>query len=50
MPEWPITKATFFDLAVYDSEALGTKLQMFHDSIVLHYTEETWTQWKRNKI
>jgi len=38
MPEWPITKATFVDLAVYDSEALGTKLQIFHDSIVSHDT------------
>ena len=50
MPEWPITKATFFDLAVYDSGALGTKLQIFHDSNVSHYTEETWAQRKPNKI
>ena len=32
------------------SETLGTKLQTFHNSIVLQFPEETWAQRKPNQI
>ena len=31
-------------------EALGLKLQIFHDSIVLQIPEETWAQRKPSQI
>ena len=31
-------------------QALETKLQMFHDSIVSQFPEETWAQRKPNQI
>ena len=33
-----------------DSEGLGTKLQFFHDSIILQFLEESWAQRKPNQI
>ena len=34
----------------HDSEALGLKMQIFHDSIVLQFPEETWAQRKTNQM
>ena len=35
---------------LHDSEALGSKLQIFHDFIVSQFPEETWAQRKPNPI
>lgn len=37
-------------MQICDSEASGTKLQIFHDSIVSQFQEETWAQIKPNQI
>jgi len=34
----------------HDSEALGAKLQIVHDSIVSQFPEVTWAQQKLNQI
>ena len=34
----------------HDSEALGLKMQIFDDSIVLQFPEETWAQRKTNQM
>ena len=45
-PNDQLPKQPFFDLAVYDSEALGTKLQIFHDPIVSKRLEHKENQTK----
>ena len=34
----------------HDSEALRLKMQIFHDSIVLQFPEETWAQRKPSQM
>lgn len=34
----------------HDSEALETKLPIFHESVVSQYPEDTWAQGKPNQI